>query len=528
MMKRAKVPIARMLCRIFRTSLRTGLIPRNLKLAYITPIHKGGSRADPANFRPVSLTSHVMKTWERVLRGTIVNFLEGNRKLDPRQHGSRGGRSTLSQLLIHQDEILTALEVGKNIDSVYLDFSKAYDKVDHGILMHKLRKLGITGSIGKWILNFLSGRKQEVLVSGRKSKSSTIVSGVPQGSVLGPILFLIFIGDIGEGVTASVLIYVDDSKVKDVINSENDVEILQENLDKIYQWENDNNMKFNGGKFQVVRYGNDQELKENTIYFTGNMNEVIEQVATIRDLGVTLTDDGKYEEQIIKVCKKARQKSGWILRTFYTRCKDFMRHMYNTLVQPHLDYCSQLWAPQEGQHLVRMESVLRNFTANIPAVKHLNYWDRLKSLKMNSEQRRIERYKIIYTWKILEGLVPNCGVTECKSENEGINDRRGRMCDVTKHKSKVLSIQAMRESSFQMSGPKLFNKLPKYLRDMTKCGPVEFKEALDLFLSFVPDNPLCTGLTPPAQKPDTAVSTNSLLYTMDWARRSGLLQGLKD
>ena len=174
----------------------------------------------------------------------------------------------------------------------------------------------------------------------------------------------------------------------------------------------------------------------------------------------------------------------------------------------------------------KLENVLRNFTNKIPSLKHLNYWERLSRLRLNSEQRRLERYEIIYTWKILEELVPNCGIQKLKSENEAQNDSRGRKCSIPVKKSKVQSIQTMREGSFQVSGPKLFNKLPKTLRNMTKCGPDEFKKQLDQFLTFVPDQPKCSGLTPAAQNPVTALHSNSLLHQVDWARREGLLKGL--
>ena len=210
--------------------------------------------------------------------------------MDQKQHGSRSGRSTLSQLLQHQDEIINALENGDNIDSIYLDFCKAYDKVDHGILMHKLRALGITGKLGRWVLAFITERKQIVLVKGMASEESIMKSGIPQGSVLGPLLFLVFIGDLYENVTASLLIYVDDSKVKQAVKNEDEVETLKDNLDKIYKWEQENNMKFNRGKCQVLRYCTNNEIKENTNYFTGNMEEVIEQVNTVKDLAVILTD----------------------------------------------------------------------------------------------------------------------------------------------------------------------------------------------------------------------------------------------
>ena len=140
-------------------------------------------------------------------------------------------------------------------------------------------------------MNFLKGRSQEVMVKGRKFEEFPLTSGVPQGSVLGPLLFLIFIGDISEGVSASILLYVDDSKVKTKIQETKDVEALQVDLDKIYSWERANNMKFNGGKFLVLRYGMDQELKDNTIYFTGEMQDVITQVNQCRDLGIIMQDD---------------------------------------------------------------------------------------------------------------------------------------------------------------------------------------------------------------------------------------------
>ena len=134
--------------------------------------------------------------------------------MDPNQHGSRSKRSCLSQLLEHQEEILRILETGENIDVIYLDFLKAFDKVDIGILLRKAKGLGITGKLGRWINSFLTGRQQVVLVNGKKSQVSDVISGVPQGTVLGPILFLIYISDISEGVKSNIKVYVDDTKVK--------------------------------------------------------------------------------------------------------------------------------------------------------------------------------------------------------------------------------------------------------------------------------------------------------------------------
>ena len=189
---------------------------------------------------------------------------------------------------------------------MYLDFAKAYDKVDHGILRHKIKSMGISGRVGIWIMNFLTGRDQEVMVRGRKSRIFLLVSGVPQGSVLGPLLFLIFIGDISEGVSAVILIYVDDSKVHQIVNNKDDVQGLQDNLDHIYRWEKSNNMKFNGGKFLVMRYGNNTDLKESTMYFTSEMQDVIQQVDQCRDLGIIMQDNATFTLQVEKVCRKIK------------------------------------------------------------------------------------------------------------------------------------------------------------------------------------------------------------------------------
>ena len=144
-------------------------------------------------------------------------------------------------------------------------------------------------------------------------------------------------------------------------------------------------MEFNAKKCLVLRYGKNQSIKESTECFTGEMELIIEEVESCKDLGVIMSNDGKFENQINKACSRARQKTGWVLRTFYSRRKEFMKHMFNSLCQPHLDYCVQLWAPQEGPQMDEIENVLRNYTKQIPELRNTNYWERIRSLKMNSE-----------------------------------------------------------------------------------------------------------------------------------------------
>ena len=212
--------------------------------------------------------------------------------------------------------------------------------------------------MGRWIQSFLIQRQQRVVVNKRMSKISMLKSGVPQDSVLGPVLFLIYICDIGKDLTASTLVYVDDTKIKKTVRTEEDVEDLQLELEKLNIWSEKNNMEFNQKKFQVIRYGENEDLKNETCYFAGNYDEVIKRFNSLRDLGVQLQDDGKFDEHIEHVCNKSRKKCGWLLRTFNSRNTQFMKQMFKSLVQPHADYCSVLWMPQEGCSLDKVEKEL--------------------------------------------------------------------------------------------------------------------------------------------------------------------------
>ena len=301
-------------------------------------------------------------------------------------------------------------------------------------------------------------------------------------------------------------VFVGDAKMKDSINTEDDVEKLQENLERLYEWETENKMKFNGSKFQVVRYGQNEELKNSTMYFTTNMEDVIQQFDSVRDLGVIISDDAKFEKHLDKVISKVRQKIGWVCRTFYTRRTDILKQLWKSVIQCHIDYCSQLYKPGQAKGMLSIEKLFYDFTLKIPEVKQENYWKRLSILKMYSQERRMERYRIIYVWKILEGYAPNCGV-EVALENARI----GRKCKIPQLvQNGRKAIQTLREQSFQIDGTRLFNCLPKKIRNIKRDQDI-FKVELDNFLSSIPDQPRVGSLVPEATCRITARQSNSLL-----------------
>ena len=178
--------------------------------------------------------------------------------------------------------------------------------------------------------------------------------------------------------------------------------------------------------------------------------------------------------------------------------------MWKTLIQGHVDYCSQLYFPHNSADMQKIESLQQTFTKKIPEVYHLNYWNRLQHLKMYSQERRMERYRILYAWKIMEGISPNCGLSVTNS------DRRGRQLVIPPAKSNG-KVSSLREASFQVHGPRLFNALPKSIRNLTKVPVDEFKSKLDVFLQTIPDEPKVPGYTPSTCNQITASPSNSIV-----------------
>ena len=443
--------------------------------------------------------------------------MEANCLYNPGQHGFRTGRSCLSQLLDHFDRVLEAIENGKNVDVIYTDFAKAFDKCDHGIIAHKLKKLGITGKLGLWIYCFLRYRLQRVIINGCKSKPSKVISSVPQGTVLAPLLFLILISDIDKNTENSfVSSFADDTRIGKEIASVEDTLLLQEDIEHIFDWAEENNMEFNDEKFQLIRYGPDQEIINQTDYMTKSHNS-ISQANVVKDLGVLMSDDLSFTNHNQTIISNARKISGWVLRVFKTREQVPMLTLFKSLILPRLEYCCILTSPFRAGEIADIENIQRSFTSHITNANHLNYWERLKELKLYSLERRRERYLIIYTWKLLEGLVPNLNskVTSYWSP------RLGRKCKIPpiKHRGKIGTI---RENFLNVKGPQLFNVLPRDIRNIVNQPLEVFKRQVDKFLSSVPDEPGCQGYVS-----SRAAGSNSVVDQIHY-RRAWAMPGPQD
>ena len=237
---------------LFRKSIESGIVPSDWKFAEVTAIFKKGNRTDPGNYRPVSLTSICCKILEQFVRDSIVDHMTDNNLYSECQHGFRKKRSCVTQLLEVHEKLTDMIDDGKSIDIIYVDFKKAFDSIPHERLLLKMKGYGIIGKTYQWVRNFLSGREQRVRVGNEYSQRTKVTSGIPQGSILGPVLFTIFINDLPEAVNVNCKVFADDTKIYDDTNNHHEI---QSDLFKMQEWTEKWNLYFNISKCKVMHIG---------------------------------------------------------------------------------------------------------------------------------------------------------------------------------------------------------------------------------------------------------------------------------
>jgi len=414
---------------IFLKSLMTGEVPNDWRTANVTPIYKKGGRSQVDNYRPVSLTSQISKIMESLVRDQVLQFLEANKLIKNSQHGFRKGRSCLTNLLVFLDKVTTDIENGNSVDVIYLDFAKAFDKVPHRRLMDKLRSHGIRGKLWKWIEAWLEGRHQRVCVTGHASDWRPVTSGVPQGSVLGPLLFLIFINDIDSGIINSILKFADDTKIYGAVMDNKDRENLQNDLDNLVKWSEKWQMTFNVEKCKVMHLG-----KGNRKYSYNMKGQQLEEVAVEKDLGVHVTSDLKASKQCTQAYNKASQMLGMVGRTIKSRSPDILISIYKSIVRPHLEFCSPAWAPHYKKDSELLEKVQHRFTRMFGELRGLEYRERLDKLGLWTLEERRNRADLIEVYRMDKGI--SCTPLEAMFEKDSDSITRGHSHKLRKRYSK--------------------------------------------------------------------------------------------
>lgn len=355
---------------LFNRSLTEGTFPSIWKIANIVPVHKSGSKSCIDKYRPISKLNILSKIMEKIVYNNIYPIIIKN--ISTRQHGFLKGRSCVTNLAVFTNFVLENMEGGGQVDVVYTDFEKAFDRVDHDILLAKLHFLGIHGDLLRWTRSYLKNRSQAVVMGGFRSNYVSIPSGVPQGSHLGPLFYNAYIFDIHLCFGPSNhLLYADDKKVYLRIKTQEDCIALQSELNKLFEYYTRNKIKVNVKKCQTITF----TRKKTPLLFNYNFNGVmIERVAMVRDLGVLLDNKLLFRNHIDLITSKAYKNLGFVIRTGKLFSQpESIKALYYAYVRSVLEFASPIWSPQYTIYQDQIERLQMKF------IKYLNYQTRNNS-----------------------------------------------------------------------------------------------------------------------------------------------------
>ena len=453
LLKECHQELAKPICKLFNESLASGKLPDMWKLAQVTALFKKGNKKASSNYRPVSLTVVLCKVLESFIRDIIVSHMEQNKLFVDNQHGFRSKRSCATQLLEVIEEWSDILDRGGNIDCIYLDFAKAFDTVPHQRLLLKLNAYGVRGNIHKWISNFLNERKQRVRLGSSCSQWMEVKSGIPQGSVLGPILFLVFINDLPEIVENITKLFADDTKVYKEISSESDILSLQADIDALDEWSETWQIKFNASKCKCMHLGKNNKQHEYSMG-KGDSTNKIENTKEEKDLGVLFDNELRFTSHIQEKVKKANQTVGIIRNTFQCLDKEVFLPLYKSLIRPHLEYAAIIWRPYLKKDILAIENVQRRATKLVTGLREMPYQERLKKLGLPTLNYRRDRADMVNLYKMIHKY-DEVDIPNIKLSNKG----RTRGHSYKLEKNRVESRYGAHRFSIRCVNP--WNNLPE-------------------------------------------------------------------
>ena len=482
------------LSQLFEMSYKSGHIPADWKLANVVPIHKKGSKVEVNNYRPISLTSLVMKVYERVIRDELLKRC--NHLLDQRQHGFLAHKSCCTQMVDFCDSLALSLNENIRSDVIYFDFQKAFDSVNHDLILRKLKhQFNIDGSLLRFFVSYLKDRFQKVVIKNEQSSILKVNSGVPQGSILGPTIFILFLNDITEGLSpgTNMTMYADDTKIWRRINIADDHWILQRDVDHLLNWASKNKMTFHPSKCKVLTVSSGHLPNVNFLYtMSGN---ILEYTTLEKDLGVHINGKLNWTEHCEILYSRANQRLGILKRNCsFIQNTSKRRSLYLAQVRSHFEHCPIVWRPSSKSILEKLESVQKRAIkwviddVYISFTNLRNYYMKCKGLNILPISFRFDFkdllffHSVFYSYSVVK--IPNYLQRFSGSRLRSSHfDRLSIVCNILPRTPQNLNTEHTCmgiSKSFFYRAHLAWNRLPLDLRDIG--APSKFKKEL---LSFI-------------------------------------------
>lgn len=482
LLKQASSELAYPLTKLFNLSLQSSTVPNQWKIANVTPVYKKGSANTVSNYRPISLLSVLGKCMERCIFKYLYNFLHSNNILTPSQSGFRPNDSTVNQLLSISSDFYRAIDQGKEIRVVFFDISKAFDKVWHKGLLHKLSNLGIRGNLLKWFHSYLHNRKQCVVINGTKSYLKNVQAGVPQGSILGPLLFLIYINDLVVNIDCNIKLFADDTSIYITVeNPFSSAALLNSDLEKINDWSKKWLVSFNPSKTECMTISNKIKKPFHPSLIFDDVH--LKEVESHKHLGVIFSSNLSWNQHIDEMISKAYARLGQMRKVKFLLDRNCLQKIYFSFIRPALEYADIIWDNLPEYLSRKIENI------QLEAARIVTGGNRMASIAFLYREtgwvllsKRRENHRLVQFFKMFHCKTPEylSNILEIQTSKDGTHNTRSNNSI-----REIFARTKLYYESFFPSTIRLWNTLPNEIQNNPSLN--NFKKYLNRSNINIPD-----------------------------------------